>query len=249
VTALLSTLTLDGPQISGQRPWQWIGRDVDGWWRMVVFNDGAEDISFDILLGDGFDYTIWAAEHGSVEAFAAVHKLTVELEPHEIRCIRLRQNDQAAGPIGHLSSRPTLERNRLIALADGWTFAPDQDQAFVPISVDSGWEEQGFPAFSGTGIYRLSFTTETEADWMLELPTVHTAVTAYIDGTEVGRRGWRPYRLGLGHLAAGTHELELHVANTAANRYYDNTPYLGSGPDKSGLTATPLLIPLQNRPE
>jgi hypothetical protein len=249
VTALLSTLTLDGPQISGQRPWQWIGRDVDGWWRMVVFNDGAEDISFDILLGDGFDYAIWDSEHGSVEAFAAVHKLTVELEPHEIRCIRLRQNDQAAGPIGHLSSRPTLERNRLIALADGWTFAPDQDQAFVPISVDSGWEEQGFPAFSGTGIYRLSFTTETEADWMLELPTVHTAVTAYIDGTEVGRRGWRPYRLGLGRLAGGTHELELHVANTAANRYYDNTPYLGSGPDKSGLTATPLLIPLQNRPE
>ncbi|AYG62383.1 carbohydrate-binding protein [Rhizobium jaguaris] len=249
VSALLSTLTLDGPQISGQRPWQWIGRDVDGWWRMVVFNDGAEDIGFDILLGDGFDYAIWDAEHGSVEAIAAVQKLTVELEPHEVRCIRLHQNGRAAVATSLLSSRPALDRSQLIALAEGWIFAAGEGRAFAPISVDGGWEEQGFPAFSGTGIYRLSFTTETDADWMLELPTVNTAATSYIDGTKVGRRGWRPYRFALGHLAAGTHELELHVANTAANRYYDNTPYLGSGPDKSGLTARPLLIPLQNRPE
>jgi hypothetical protein len=36
----------------------------------------------------------------------------------------------------------------------------------------------------------------------------------------------------------------LRVANTAANRYYANTPYLGDTADKSGLSAVPKLIPL-----
>ena len=48
---------------------------------------------------------------------------------------------------------------------------------------------------------------------------------------------------------SGVHSLELRVANTAANRYYTNTPFLGDSLDKSGLTAAPKLIPLLNRPE
>jgi hypothetical protein len=50
----------------------------------------------------------------------------------------------------------------------------------------------------------------------------------------------------LGRLVPGVHSLELRVANTAANRYYNNTPYLGDSLDKSGLTAAPKLVPLLN---
>ncbi len=249
ISDLLSTLAHAGPRIAGDKLWHWVGHDSDGWWRMVAFNDETRDIRFDILLADGFEYEIWDAEKGCVAMPVDVRQLTVLLGPQEVRCIRLRPNKGLATGPAQLSSQPALDRGRTVTLATGWRFAPDEDQTFTPISVETGWEEQGFAAFSGIGIYRLSFNTETASDWILELPAVHTAVTAFIDGTEAGRRGWRPYRVALGHLAAGTHTLELCVANTAANRYYDNTPYLGSAPDKSGLTAPPLLVPLQNRPE
>ena len=249
MSALLSTIASSGPQIQGRKPWHWVGYDRDGWWLMVVFNDGAQEMRFDIALGEGFDYEIWDPEQGTAEPFAGVQRLTVLLEPQEVRCIRLCATSQAVAGSGQLSSQPPLDRSRAIALAVGWTFAPGEGQVSVSISVENGWEVQGFAAFSGTGIYRLSFSVEVEGDWILELPVVHTAVTVYLDGAEVGRRGWRPYRFSLVRLAAGTHQLELQVANTAANRYYHNTPYLGSTLDRSGLGAPPRLVPLRNRPE
>jgi hypothetical protein len=105
---------------------------------------------------------------------------------------------------------------------------------------------QGFADFSGTGIYRLTLEIGDEADWVLELPAVDTVVTVRLDDRQIGRRGWRPYNFALGRLTPGVHSLELHVANTAANRYYKNTPYLGDSLDKSGLAAAPKLIPLTN---
>jgi hypothetical protein len=41
--------------------------------------------------------------------------------------------------------------------------------------------------------------------------------------------------------------LELAVSNTAANRYYADTPYQGDMLDKSGLVTPPRLILLTNR--
>ncbi|TQX83486.1 MULTISPECIES: carbohydrate-binding protein [unclassified Rhizobium] len=249
MSALLSTIASSGPQIQGGKPRHWVGYDREGWWRMVVFNDGTQEMRFEIALGEGFAYQTWDPEQGAAETFAGVRRLAVLLEPHEVRCIRLCAASQAVAGSGRLSSQPPLDRSRTVALAAGWTFSAGQGQDFISISVESGWEVQGFEAFSGTGIYRLSFSVDDEGDWILELLAVHTVVTAYLDGAQVGRRGWRPYRFSLSHLAAGRHQLELHVANTAANRYYPNTPYLGSTLDKSGLSAPPRLVPLRNRPE
>jgi hypothetical protein len=110
----------------------------------------------------------------------------------------------------------------------------------------TGWEMQGFADFSGTGIYRLTLELSDDADWILELPEVATVAAVWLNDRQIDRRGWRPYRFALGRLVPGVHCLELRVANTAANRYYKNTPYLGDGLDKSGLTAAPKLIPLTN---
>ncbi|MGO7550717.1 hypothetical protein AB9E34_34010, partial [Rhizobium leguminosarum] len=45
----------------------------------------------------------------------------------------------------------------------------------------AGWETQGFAGFSGTGIYRLELEIGDEAEWVLELPEVHTVVAALLD--------------------------------------------------------------------
>jgi hypothetical protein len=170
--------------------------------------------------------------------------LTVTLEAQEARCLRLRQTTHGGAGDGHLSNQPALDLARAVSLVDGWSFAPAANAAFVPISVETGWETQGFADLSGTGIYRLALEIGDEADWFLELPGVATVVAASLDGRQIDRRGWRPYRFALGRLRPGVHSLELRVANTAANRYYANTPYLGDTADKSGLSAVPKLIPL-----
>lgn len=246
IRTLVSLLPSHGPQINGHsrpRPWQWVGYEADGWWRMVLFNDSPDDIVSEISFGNGFDCEIWHAATGKVEDLFILRSLKVALGSQDVCCIRLRSSQALATRDGHTSVQPMLDHANTQLLGDGWTFAAGHDAAFVPISVDKGWEKQGFAEFSGTGIYRLNLDV-AQGYWLLELPDVDTAVTVFIDGQQVDRRGWRPYRFELGRLAKGCHLLELHVANTAANRYYTNTPYLGDTIDKSGLSATPQLIPL-----
>jgi hypothetical protein len=247
ITALLSSLRSSGPQIACQSPdraWQWVGYEAGGWWRIVLFNDGAASITSEISFGAGFDCEVWSAAAGTVQEASAFTRLTVTLAAQEVRCIRLRETAQQAISEGCLEDQPLLDAAYAISLVDGWSFAPGTDAQFLPISVEVGWEKQGFASFSGTGFYRLTLEIGDEAEWVLELPDVNTVVATWIDGRHIDRRGWRPYRFALGRLLPGIHSLELRVANTAANRYYANTPYLGDTSDKSGLSAAPKLIPL-----
>jgi len=244
---LLAAIAVPGPQIrslSGAKPWQWVGEEPGGHWRVVLFNDASKTIRCEISHGKGFNCEVWCPADGTAHSTSAYGCLTITLELQEVRCLRLYETDQPVETQGHLTSPPAFDDERAVVLGEGWTFAPDADAAFVPISVLKGWEEQGFAAFSGTGIYRLDMKIAAEDDWIVQIPEAHTAVTVRIDGREVGRRAWRPYRFMLGHLTKGAHELEIAVSNTAANRYYDHTPYLGSTLDKSGLTAAPRLVPL-----
>jgi hypothetical protein len=128
-------------------------------------------------------------------------------------------------------------------LDSGWSFRTDEDTEPQPIHVDHGWQQQGHPAFSGIGIYACRFDVSTRSDVVLELPDVAVAATAFVDGVRIGACNHAPYRIALGATAPGTHELELRVANTAANRYYAGTPFAGDiWPDRSGLTQPPILL-------
>ncbi|WP_245277532.1 carbohydrate-binding protein [Rhizobium leguminosarum] len=249
IATLVSSLPSRGPQIEnrwGRMPWRWIGYEADGWWRIVLFNDGSDDLAIEISYGDGFECEEWSPADGAIHAPATLKRSLVLLKPQEVRCIRVRKASEFMAGNGALQAVPIPDPVETISLASGWSFSPGPDADFQSISVSAGWETQGFEDFSGFGIYRCQLTITTQADWVLELPKVETAVTAFLDGSEIGRRAWRPYHFTLGRLSPGTHTLELHVANTAANRYYSDTPYLGDTADKSGLTAVPKLVPLSN---
>ncbi len=249
ITELVAQLPIVGPQIvapAGQFLWRWVGQDTDGGWRVVLFNDGTQNLECSILQGGGFDCEVWSATDGIVEQIGAVGRLKIVLEPQEARCFRLWETDRFASVDDEVASVPLMDRSGAVTLEDGWTFAVASDDEFAPISVRAGWEAQGRPDFSGTGIYRHSFEIASNDEWMLELGEVHTAVTVRLDGRKIGRRAWRPYRFLLGRLLPGRYELELAVSNTAANRYYAGTPYQGETLDKSGLTTPPRLIPLAN---
>ncbi|MBP1857818.1 carbohydrate-binding protein [Rhizobium herbae] len=247
IVALLETLPKRGPLLStltGEKPWQWIGREPDGSWRVVLFNDGPEPASCDLHLSTGFDCEFWHPATGGITNEAGLSSLNILIEPQMVWCMRLLPIDGAGGR-GLTISEFASPRGPVAVLAKRWTFQAGASEATAPISVASGWEGQGFPDFSGTGIYRNRISIETAGRWVLELPRVETAAAVSLDGIEIGRRGWSPYRFELGHLAAGSYDLEIAVSNTAANRYYAGTPYQGETLDASGLLAAPRLIALE----
>ena len=123
----------------------------------------------------------------------------------------------------------------------GWTveFAGSDPEA---VGLPHRWEDSR-TGYSGSASYRARFTLEGGADAVLDLGSleaipseiadrgirgpsfrakvtypVGVAASVRIDGRDVGSAWSAPFRIELGALAAGEHELEIVVHNTTANR-------------------------------
>ncbi len=245
--------------------WQWAGREHSGW-RLVLFNDTrqARDVMLDLPFEQAavarWDATSgqqgpWLRAPGPGANAAAVH-----LEPMELCCLQLREASAdedvpdytrlSRGPLPAAAAAGTWTGAGTGAgtqLSQGWALElPSGSGAPVPISVLTGWEQQGFPEFSGAGTYlHMVELATTDDDLVLELPVVNTAVEVRVNGVPVGRRAWSPYRFVIPSrvLRAGANEIALDVYSAAGNRYYANTPYQEEL-EPSGLGAAPILEPV-----
>ncbi len=206
------------------------GRDAAGWWRLAVFNDSEAQAATVLRLGSGL---LCRAGGASVEAQA----VDLHLAPQELLCLELREA-AAATPRARLGAAPPL---RLAAeLAEGWRLRTSG--AARPVRVDRGWEAQGDPDWSGTGLYETEFALERALTLVLELPGLACWAEVRLDGAVAGRVWHPPFRLPLGRVGAGRHRLQIAVANTAANRFLAGTSFGGACPDPSGLTRPPRLL-------
>jgi len=218
-----------------------IGRDSEGWWKVILFNDSEADEPVRLVLGGGFVFEQWDAEAGKVSSHRVARSLDVTLAAQDLLCLRMREEEGAFEEVLLQSSAPN--HFEILALSNGWTFRTAEEKDVCPISVTSGWQVQGYASYSGTGFYECSFDLPDAHGVVLDLPHVCVAVEVRLDGHVVGRRARPPFRIGLGQLEAGPHTLTLLVSNTAANRFYASTPYAGEPwPDQSGLTAAPRLF-------
>jgi hypothetical protein len=102
------------------------------------------------------------------------------------------------------------------------------------------WTEQGYPFYSGCGVYRARVAVPSgmaDALVLLEADAGDDVLEVVIDGKPAGVRLWEPYGVDVTELLAkGEIELELRVANTPVN-------LLEGVPRRSGLTGPPRLVP------
>jgi hypothetical protein len=250
-------------EVGGAAPiWQWAGREPSGW-RLALFNDTRQ--ARDVVLHLPFGHAAvarWDATTGEqgpwLRAPGPGTKAALHLEPMELCLLQLRaasadEDIPDDARLGRGQARVTGGAGVAGAaqLHEGWALElPSGSAAPVPISVSCGWEQQGFPAFSGVGTYlRTVELVSPESDLVLELPVVNTAVEVRVNGVPVGRRAWSPYRFVIpsGVLRAGTNEIALVVYSAAGNRYYANTPYQEEL-EPSGLGAAPILAPMGPAP-
>ncbi|ESR27012.1 hypothetical protein [Lutibaculum baratangense] len=231
------------PRISGGPSWNWVSRHGDAW-RIVVFNDGDAPRALELLLDEpDVEAARWDPVSGRAAPFALPAARQIVLPAQALLCLEVRAAEgprAAPAAAGHIGPPPLPVP---IVLGDRWEFHTKVPGAeFQPVRVTEGWERQGWPAFSGTGIYRRRVRLPplpAGLAWHLVLPRVRETVECLVDGRSLGRRlhGERRFRLD----AEGEVEIELRIRNTAANRYYAGTPHELGGPTPSGLLESPRL--------
>ncbi len=102
------------------------------------------------------------------------------------------------------------------------------------------WTTQGYPVFSGTGIYRTKIDVPEEyldgGRLILEAEVGEDVLEVSINGSEGRVAPWHPYRLDVTDLLKpGANEIELRVTNTLLN-------ILEGVSQESGLFAAPRII-------
>jgi len=84
-----------------------------------------------------------------------------------------------------------------------------------------GWHSQGFPYFSGIGLYRKEFEWRGEVgEWYVCFEELCDACEVVINDKSAGIAAWYPYRINISRfLKEGVNTLELRVANTNHNLF------------------------------
>lgn len=109
----------------------------------------------------------------------------------------------------------------------------------TPQRADLGdWRPFLGEAFSGDAVYECRFrvdaATARAAAW-LDLGEVRYACRVELNGMDLGRRLWRPWRLAIqGALRVGENVLRVTVTNTLANQYVHNRSYEKWSPAQLG---------------
>lgn len=127
------------------------------------------------------------------------------------------------------------------------------------VEVPGSWAEQGFPDFSGQGVYRTTVMLEALGDaerCELSLSGSRDAMALSVNGQPAGESLWNPHRFDItAFIRAGENELELRVSNTLANLMEhppmkaDEQGMMRPVPLQSGLAGTPALTIYTTRKE
>lgn len=243
------------PGVVGQL-WQWAGAEggagSDVTSRIVLFNDSQEPALVTIATAmaaagwQEWDPVTGRSPSWGEQELTGGAGLSLWLAPMELRLIRLRaavSSAAAADAVPPAGPDHGADAGG-VQLSTGWTLrVPGRADEPVPVDVRMGWERQGFPDYSGVGIYACEFDRPADGGWRLRFPAVRAAVEVTLNGQPVGARGWAPYEFALPDelLRPVGNRLEVAVFSAAGNKYYAGTPYQPA-PEASGVLEPPLLI-------
>lgn len=215
------------------------GVDDAGRRRVALFHGG--DAPVRIAMPPG------TREWNAADGLASPAARSLVVEPGELRLL------VAPEPLGDEALTSAGTGRVVRELPEGWTLRllagrvggtrrlSGEETLEHPIDVAAGWQA-AHPEFSGRAVYRTRVDGVPDRDLVLRLPAVAGAATARVNGREIGRRGWRPFRFAVPRAlhSGGAFDLEIDVAGTAANAFYAGTG-LRSEPEPDGLLAVPVL--------
>jgi hypothetical protein len=197
-----------------------------------------------VLLVDGFsgrDAAVWL----NGERVAALPKRsridaqmteldlsTLVRSGRNMLAVRLVLEDATGGLVDHVKLCGSFRLDERGATGYRMT-APSR------VGEPRSWTVQGYPFFSGSGVYRTTFDlpdSPSRRDVALEVPMFDDVLDVEVNGGHAGVRLWDPYVVDItSAVHVGTNEVALRVANTPAN-------LLNGAPRPSGLAASPRVL-------
>jgi hypothetical protein len=211
---------------------------ADVWYRITFAVDAlppALELIIDGFAGSGW----WVFLNGeAVDATPARSRIDSQMQ-------RLALTPLAREGVNVLAIRLTVTRATdglldLVKIVGNFALSADRDgwRIVEPRTTvrPASWTEQGYPFYSGRGVYRRTFTLpEAAGDRRVILRPAMTddVLEVVVNGERAGVRLWAPYEVDITDLARpGENTLELRVANTLIN-------LLEAVPRLSGLAGAP----------
>ncbi|GBQ13061.1 hypothetical protein CFR78_10960 [Komagataeibacter rhaeticus] len=216
--------------------------------RIAAFNDSGQ-MQHAVLHPAPYHRKItqWFCESGKTRTLAhlpAGCALRMILRPLALTTLETRRVPPAAAWLAPDSHPVPAPGARPVILGSGWSFQAGEKAQPHPIHVDRGWEAQGYPAFSGEGLYTLCTTLPAHRDdqtWYLVLPEVGGAAECFVNGQPCGGSIGQEAAFPLTD-HAGAISIHLSLYNTLFNSLYANRPDRDPrGSTRSGILAPPRL--------
>ena len=182
-----------------------------------LFNEGAKRLAVEASLEGTGRAQLWDPRTGERTVLPAtvskgMLRVPLVLEPYETAVLVLGALSPDAP-----AARPTRFR-KLSELSGNWELEAGGKPINGPLK---SWPDLGMPGYFGTGVYKKQFTIPSGSsmkDLWLDLGTVQYAARVRINGKDLGRRAWGPFRWDISSVARpGSNTLEIEVANTRAN--------------------------------
>jgi hypothetical protein len=182
-----------------------------------LFNEGGRRLEVSASLEGKGKAELWDPRTGERRALPFVPagggvRLPLSLEPHETLVVVLGAV-AGDGPVAH----PMRFRN-FAALDGDWELSISGKSHNGPLR---SWSDLGMAGYWGAATYQKRFTIPEGSDmdrlW-LDLGSVRYAAHVRLNGKDLGRRAWGPFRWDVSAaVRTGTNILEVDVANTRAN--------------------------------
>jgi hypothetical protein len=215
---------------------------VDVWYRFAFH---ADDVPPELhLVVDGFageDRRIWLNGR-PITAEAVRSPFDSQMRSIELSdAVRSGRNILAVrltltAPTGGITDRLKLIGRFAVARGDDGAFGIVRPE---PRVKPASWTEQGYPFYSGVGIYRTTWSLPAGAEGRpVEIETFagDDVVEVVVNGVSCGASLWPPHAADVTRtLRPGDNDIEIRVANTLAN-------LLNAEDRPSGLSEAPRAV-------
>jgi alpha-L-rhamnosidase len=196
-------------------PIKYIHRSLKDGEVYFFFNESNQAQSRTVTLAGNGQVQVWDATRGTIQPLAGVAKaagtvtVPLALGPQEARFLVI-----GALPAGAGGPMTTVANSQTVAELDGdWLVTLGEKQMTVPLK---SWETMGAALFTGTGVYKKTFTAPAtlppDGHVYLDLGNVHEVARVRLNGVELETRSWPPYVWDVTpSMKSGANTLEVEV--------------------------------------
>lgn len=183
----------------------------------LLVNESEEQLGGTVRVGVAGKAEIWDALSGRRRQAPAREDdgrlfIDIALERRESAVLAI----DPAAPFSS-SVQPVARPAEEIPLDQEWEVR-DLNGHKVAAPAPGDWAKYpGLELFSGTLSYSSRFSLDCDGEASIDLGEVGDLAQVFIDDRERGVALWAPYRLELGNLCQGFHDLEIRVTNSMAN--------------------------------